>query len=132
MDYFEEQQRLSLSPVMYREKNTVYLYVRCNRKKYKLNNEGICEQWENDFRKLLELLYQLGIDVSEINREEFFSMESITIIGEINDWLSWLLNVDYTIPEKEKNKIYIFLYQFVFKKLTVYRLDKYTIIGYNE
>ena len=108
MDYFEEQQRLSLSPVMYREKNTVYLYVRCNRKKYKLNNEGICEQWENDFRKLLELLYQLGIDVSEINREEFFSMESITIIGEINDWLSWLLNVDYTIPEKEKNKIYIF------------------------
>ena len=57
MDYFEEQQRLSLSPVMYREKNTVYLYVRCNRKKYKLNNEGICEQWENDFRKLLELMY---------------------------------------------------------------------------
>lgn len=35
-------------------------------------------------------------------------METITLIAEINNWLEWLLNVDYTIPEQEKNKIYTF------------------------
>lgn len=108
MDYFEEQRQLMLSPIMYREKDTFYLFVRCDRKKYIVDNNGICDQWENDFGKLLILLRQLDMDVTEINRDDFYAMETITIIGEINNWLEWLLNVDYTIPEQEKNKIYVF------------------------
>lgn len=108
MDYFEKQRQLILSPIMYREKETFYLFVCCDRKKYIVNDKGICEQWENDFGKLLMLLSQIDVDVSTINRDEFFTMETITLVGEINNWLEWLLNVDYTIPEQEKNKTYIF------------------------
>lgn len=108
MDYFEKHRQLILSPIMYREKDTFYLFTRCDRKKYVVNSKAICEQWENDFRKLLMLLRQLDMGVSEINRDDFFTMETITLIAEINNWLEWLLNVDYTIPEQEKNKIYTF------------------------
>ena len=93
---------------MYREKETFYLFVCCDRKKYIVNDKGICERWENDFGKLIMLLSQIDVDVSTINRDDFFTMETITLVGEINNWLEWLLNVDYTIPEQEKNKTYIF------------------------
>ena len=108
MDYFEQQRQLILSPIMYREKETYYLFVCCDRKKYIVNDKGICERWENDFGKLIMLLSQIDVDVSTINRDDFFTMETITLVGEINNWLEWLLNVDYTIPEQEKNKTYIF------------------------
>lgn len=108
MDYFEKQRQLILSPIMYREKETFYLFVCCDRKKYTVNDKGICERWENDFGKLLMLLSQIDVDVSTINRDDFFTMETITLVDEINNWLEWLLNVDYTIPEQEKNKTYIF------------------------
>lgn len=71
MDYFEKHRQLILSPIMYREKDTFYLFTRCDRKKYVVNSKAICEQWENDFRKLLMLLRQLDMGVSEINRDDF-------------------------------------------------------------
>lgn len=56
MDYYEQQQRLLFSPVMYREKDTVYLFSQNDRKKYILNKMGVYEQWEDDFKYLLILL----------------------------------------------------------------------------
>ena len=108
MDYFEQQQRLCLSPIMYREKDTVYLFSHNDRKKYTLNESGVYEQWESDFAYLYILLQKIGVDTSSINKDDFFTEDTITLIGEINNWIEWLLKADYIIPDYEKTRIYTF------------------------
>lgn len=108
MDYFDKQRQLILSPVMYREKDSFYLFSQCKRNNYKLNKDGSCIAWDNDFKKLCILLREIDIELSDINKEEFFSIDTITIINEINGWIEWMLDVDYTIPDAEKEKIYFF------------------------
>ena len=108
MDYFDKQQQLILSPVMYREKDTFYLFSRCNKENYKLNKNGVCVEWNNDFKKMCMLLKKFDINLSDVNRDDFFSMDTMTLVKEINSWLEWILDVDYTIPNYEKEKIYIF------------------------
>lgn len=108
MDYFEQQQQLCLSSIMYREKDTANLFSQNDRKAYILDKNGICSQWEKDFRRLLTLLQELGLDISSINKDEFFTMNTITLISEINNWIEWVLNTDYIIPDYEKTKIYTF------------------------
>lgn len=108
MDYFEQQQQLLLSPIMYREKDTVYLLSHNDREQYMLNKLGVYEQWENDFEYLFILLQKIGVDTSSINKDDFFAEETITLIGEINNWIEWLLKADYIIPDDEKSRIYTF------------------------
>ncbi len=108
MDYFEQQQQLCLSPIMFREKDTVYIFSHNNSKKYTLNKAGIYEQWENDFKILVELLQKIGVDTYSINKDDFFSEETVTLISEINNWIEWLLKADYIIPDDEKSRIYTF------------------------
>ena len=44
MDYFEQQRQLILSPIMYREKETFYLFVCCDRiKEYASGGKTILE-----------------------------------------------------------------------------------------
>lgn len=108
MDYFEQQKQLLLSPVMYREKDTFYLFSHNDKNLYTLDKNGVCIQWENDFRQLLELLHELDVDTSSINKDEFFTKDAITLVGEINDWIKWVLNTDYNIPDYEKSRVYSF------------------------
>lgn len=108
MNYFEQQQQLLLSPIMYREKDTVYLFSHNDRKQYMLNKMGVYEQWENDFKYLIILLHKIEVDTSSINKNDFFTEETITLVGEINNWIEWLLKADYIISDDEKSRIYTF------------------------
>lgn len=108
MDYFEQQQRLLLSPIMHREKETVYILFQNDREKYRLSNKGVCEQWEEDFKYLCVLLRKIGLDTYSVYQDDFFTEDTITLIGEINNWIEWLLKNDYIMPDDEKTRVYTF------------------------
>ena len=106
MDYFEQQQQLIKSPIKYREKETVYLFLKSD-KEYTFKN-GVCDEWEQEFEFLKILMRKLNLNVDTVNKKDFFSTDTVSLIGEINNWLKWILNWKYDIPNSENEKKYVF------------------------
>lgn len=48
------------------------------------------------------------MDTSSIDKNDFFTENTITLISGINNWIEWFLKADYIIPNDEKSKIYTF------------------------